>query len=72
MDRVENAERKSFRQHTVFAPLLPVHARVELEGVDFGEKRIEKVVADARFLPFVKAMALREIVLSCAENLDFH
>jgi len=43
-----------------------------LEGVDFGEKRIEEVAADARFLPFVKAMALREIVLSRTENLDSH
>lgn len=44
LDGVVNTERESFGEQAMFAELLEVNACVELERINVGHERIEKIL----------------------------
>jgi hypothetical protein len=51
---------------------LHVNAGVELQGVDIGEERVEKIIAKASSLPSIELSPTVEILERLRQNLDFH
>jgi hypothetical protein len=49
-----------------------VHASEQNQGIDFGVKRIEEVVAQARPLRFIEAITGYKVAFRLRKNLKLH
>jgi len=47
-------------------------SRMDLQGIDISEKRVEEVIAQSRQLLFVKSGSLNKVLPGFAEYLDLH
>ena len=69
---IVDGERESPGEQAMVPEMPRVDASRELQGINVGEQGVEEVAAETRFLSFVEAVAVKQILFCFVEDLHSH